>query len=74
MLQLYCRFQLQLKFNPWPRNFHVPGHKIKRTNKQKKLKKKPTDELPLKKAHGKHGIGDGIFGGWGGGDTEEEKR
>ena len=21
----WCRSQLQLRFNPWPRNFHIPG-------------------------------------------------
>ena len=33
--QLWCRSQLQLRFNPWPKNFHVP-----QVPPKKKIKKR----------------------------------
>ena len=38
-LQLWCRSQLQLGFDPWPRNVHMP-HEWPKANKQTKNKKK----------------------------------
>ena len=36
--QLWGRSHLQLRFNPWPRNFHTPGVAIKKKKKKKKKK------------------------------------
>ena len=59
LLKLWHRLKLWLRFNPWPRNFHMlymqPGGK-KKKSKQKKLSvqknqnktiKKPDVEFPL---------------------------
>ena len=42
LLQLWHRSQLQLRFDPWPGNFHMLWVQLKKkkTNKQKKTKKK----------------------------------
>ena len=34
LLQLWCRLQLQLRFDPWPRNFHMHGCSQKNLGKQ----------------------------------------
>ena len=36
LLQLWCRLQLPLRFNPWPRNFHVLWVWLKKKKKKKK--------------------------------------
>ena len=37
LLQQWCRSQLQLKSDPWPRNFHMPrGGQKKKKRKEKK--------------------------------------
>ena len=39
--QLWCRSQLWLGFNPWPRNFHMPwvGPLTKKKSKERKSRK-----------------------------------
>ena len=37
LLQLWYRSQLQLRLDPWPRNFHVPWGGKKQTNKTKTM-------------------------------------
>ena len=37
LLQLWHRLQLQLRFNPRPRNFHMPQHSQKRKEKQRNV-------------------------------------
>ena len=34
LLQLWCRLQLRLKFNPWPGNFHIPRVRPKKRKKR----------------------------------------
>ena len=34
LLQLWCRSQLQLRLNPWPRNFHTPRARPKKGKKK----------------------------------------
>ena len=35
LLELWCRLQLQLGFNPWPSNFHMHGCGQKKKKKKK---------------------------------------
>ena len=37
LLQLRCRSQLWLGFNPWPRNFHMPRVQSLKNNNNKKI-------------------------------------
>ena len=32
--QLWCRSQLQLRFDPWPGNFHMPWFHLKKKKKK----------------------------------------
>ena len=54
LLQLWHRLQLQLTFDPWPRNFHIlqvwpTKKKIKTQAKKKKNKKKENNKEKKKK-------------------------
>ena len=40
LLQLWCRWQLQLRFDPWPRNFHILWYAQKKKKKKKEKRKK----------------------------------
>ena len=35
LLQLWCGLQLWLRFDPWPRNFHLPGMWPKKGKKKR---------------------------------------
>ena len=49
LLQLGCRSQLQLGFNPWSGNFHVPQMQLKKEQKKKKKTKQKGKKEERKK-------------------------
>jgi len=52
--QLWCGWQLWLRFNPWPRNFHMPCCWVLPEKEKKKKKKKEEERKKRKPAFGKH--------------------